>query len=117
MRQEVAFFDNNQSGVLVSRLSADAQVVQSGVSEKFVMVRLFYELCHFKLIQSPFLKKQLFSYIAQIVGGIVVAFVYGWEMTLVMLACSPAIIIVGALQNFMLKRAAQSGQTQYATVR
>lgn len=94
MEQEVAFYDATQSGQILSRLSADVMLVQAGVSEKLATAG---------------------QYSAQILGGIIVAFIYGWKMTLVMVACSPVIAIVGALHARFLQQKSQQGQNGFAS--
>lgn len=94
MQQEVAFYDATQSGQLISRLSADVMLVQAGVSEKLATA---------------------FQYTAQILGGIIVAFVYGWKMAIVMVATSPVIALVGAFHARLLASKSQQGQTGFAS--
>jgi ATP-binding cassette subfamily B (MDR/TAP) protein 5 len=35
--------------------------------------------------------------------GVVIAFIYGWELTLVVLACSPLLVLSGAARAAVLK--------------
>jgi ATP-binding cassette subfamily B (MDR/TAP) protein 1 len=43
----------------------------------------------------------LFQYVSVAIAGIIVGFIYGWKMTLVMLAASPFMIIAGAIMGFV----------------
>ena len=40
-----------------------------------------------------------FRYGAQFVGGFIVGFVYGWELTLIVTAVSPLLVIAGAVMS------------------
>lgn len=93
LRQEPEYFDVNQSGVLVSQLSADISLVKGGVSEKIGTG---------------------LSIFSQIIAGIVIAFVKGWKMTLVMVAASPVLIGVGALQSVLMSSNTATGQKREA---
>jgi ATP-binding cassette, subfamily B (MDR/TAP), member 1 len=94
LRQDIAFYDATQSGMLISRLSADIMLVQAGCSDKLATA---------------------IQYAAQILGGVVVAFIYGWKMTLVMVACSPVIALAGAIHARLLAAKSAQGQTGYAS--
>ena len=43
----------------------------------------------------------LFQYVSVILAGLIVGFIYGWKLTLVMLAVSPLIIISGAIMGLV----------------
>lgn len=47
---------------------------------------------------------------AQLVFCIIVAFIYGWKLTLVLLALSPLVVIAGSVQAAFIKRSSKSGQ-------
>ncbi|KAK3589575.1 hypothetical protein CHS0354_043029 [Potamilus streckersoni] len=83
LRQEIAWFDDhkNNTGALTTRLATDASQVQGASG-----IRLG------TMIQS----------VASIVTGVVIAFVYGWKMSLVLLGFLPFIAIAGALQMKIL---------------
>ena len=49
----------------------------------------------------------------QLLGGIIVAFIYGWKLTLVLLSLSPLMVFAGFLQfYFFTKSATQSSKAQ-----
>ncbi|KAJ3057974.1 ATP-binding cassette, sub-B (MDR TAP), member 4, partial [Quaeritorhiza haematococci] len=79
LRQEIGFFDdpNHSTGILTARLADDAAKVQ-GLCGQLIGT----------LIQS----------FANIVAGLVIAFVNGWELTLVVLATIPMIGAGGMLE-------------------
>lgn len=92
LRQEVGYFDQNQTGVLVSKLAADVTVIQNGVSEKVA---------------------QSLGNVAQVVGGIILAFVSSWKMTLVMLATSPILVAIGLVQTRVFSSSVKRTQKAY----
>jgi ABC-type multidrug transport system fused ATPase/permease subunit len=117
LHQEGAFFDKTQSGILVSRLSADIILVQG-------MFKLSSLACyiasngssHLFFVTGGVSEKlgQIFYYAAQVIGGLIVAFVYGWKMTLVMLATAPVMVVVGGIQSMVLTAKSKNAQDAYA---
>ncbi|ORX65020.1 P-glyco protein [Basidiobolus meristosporus CBS 931.73] len=79
LRQEVAYFDEkeNGTGALTSKLSTEAYMVQE-LAGKLAGV----------LVQA----------VVGLLTGIIIAFVNGWKLTLVVLACVPVLIIATVLQ-------------------
>eukprot|EP00761_Pharyngomonas_kirbyi_P013081 gb/GECH01013108.1/.p1 GENE.gb/GECH01013108.1/~~gb/GECH01013108.1/.p1 ORF type:complete len:702 (+),score=223.67 gb/GECH01013108.1/:1-2106(+) len=77
-RQEIGFFDANKTGGLISNLSEETTKFAEGFGEKFT---------------------QFWEFITQAIGGICFAFAYGWQMTLVVLATSPALFLSIAVQG------------------
>jgi ABC-type bacteriocin/lantibiotic exporter with double-glycine peptidase domain len=63
--------------------------MQNGVSEKF---------------------SQAFYYIAQLLSGLIVAFYYGWKMTLVLLAASPVMVLAGSLSMIFISSSSKKSQ-------
>jgi ATP-binding cassette subfamily B (MDR/TAP) protein 1 len=59
LRQDMAWFDKAEEGSLNTRLAADTQLIQDGISEKFGL-----------LVQG----------IGQFVAGFIVAFIKGWRL-------------------------------------
>ncbi|RCV26909.1 hypothetical protein SETIT_5G283500v2 [Setaria italica] len=93
LRQEIAFFDVEMTtGQVVSRMSGDTVLVQDAIGEK---VGKFQQL------------------IATFIGGFVVAFVKGWLLSLVMLACIPPVVLAGGMVSKMLSKISSKGQTSY----
>lgn len=68
LRQDMAWFDTADEGSLTTRLAADTNIIQDGISEKFGL-----------LIQC----------LAQFASGFIIAFVRGWRLALVLLAALP----------------------------
>lgn len=52
--------------------------------------------------------------IATFFGGFVVAFIRGWELTLVLMVCIPLIVAVGATMALTMSKMVGSGQAAYA---
>ncbi|KAJ3078378.1 ATP-binding cassette, sub-B (MDR TAP), member 4, partial [Quaeritorhiza haematococci] len=79
MRQEIGFFDEerNSTGVLTARLADDAAQVKGLTGQ---------------------LMGTLLQAFVTAVSGLTIAFYYGWELTLVILAAVPLLIAGGALQ-------------------
>ncbi|KAJ3337521.1 ATP-binding cassette, sub-B (MDR TAP), member 4 [Gonapodya sp. JEL0774] len=83
LRQNIAWFDENMTGDLTSRLQSDTKLVKTGIAEKLS-----------NIIMS----------LSQFVAGIVIAFVKGWKMSLVLTCLLPLnLAIVGILGNYLNK--------------
>ncbi|KAL5221229.1 hypothetical protein ABZP36_025942 [Zizania latifolia] len=94
LKQDIAFFDVEMTtGQIVSRMSGDTVLVQDAIGEK---VGKFLQL------------------LATFVGGFVVAFVKGWLLSLVMLACIPPVVIAGGVVSKMLSKISSKGQASYS---
>ncbi|KAJ3106313.1 ATP-binding cassette, sub-B (MDR TAP), member 4 [Phlyctochytrium planicorne] len=76
LRQDVAWFDKNQTGDITTRLTADILTIQDGISEKVG------GLC------------QMF---AAFVAGFVIAFVKGWKLALVLCSVLPVLAGLGTI--------------------
>ncbi|XP_047316657.1 ABC transporter B family member 11-like [Impatiens glandulifera] len=93
LRQDVTFFDTEtNTGEVVGRMSGDTVLIQDAMGEK---VGKFIQLV------STFL------------GGFAVAFIKGWLLTLVMLACIPLLVLTGAAMAIIIGKMASKGQTAY----
>ena len=74
MRQNIGYFDTQDTGELNARMFEDVKKIQSGIADKVGMC-----------IQSAF----------QFIGGLVVAMVFGWKLGLVCLATLPILALAG----------------------
>jgi ABC-type multidrug transport system fused ATPase/permease subunit len=52
--------------------------------------------------------------VATFIGGFVVAFVKGWLLSLVMLACIPPVVIAGGVVSKILTKISSKGQESYS---
>ncbi|KHJ98942.1 hypothetical protein OESDEN_01061 [Oesophagostomum dentatum] len=72
LRQEIAWFDEQQTGSLTARLTDDLERVREGLGDKLA---LFIQM------------------ISAFVAGFGVGIAYSWSMTLVMMAVAPFIVL------------------------
>ncbi|KAJ1766822.1 hypothetical protein IW139_001768 [Coemansia sp. RSA 353] len=94
LRQDVGWFDGLSTGELTTRISGDVNLIQEGVSEKFSFV---------------------IQYVSTFISGIVLAFVRGWQLTLVVLAVMPLLAGSAAVMGILLAENTSGGQDAYAT--
>ncbi|CAF1420960.1 unnamed protein product [Rotaria sordida] len=83
LRQEIAYFDNpdNNTGALCTRLATEASAVQ-GASGIRIGVML--------------------QNLAALGTGILISFVFAWQLTLLVLGFVPLLIVGGFLQNYLM---------------
>ncbi|RHN52564.1 putative xenobiotic-transporting ATPase [Medicago truncatula] len=94
LKQDIAFFDTEtNTGEVISRMSGDTILIQEAMGEK---VGKFLQL------GSTFF------------GGFVIAFIKGWRLALVLLACVPCIVVAGAFMAMVMAKMAIRGQVAYA---
>ncbi|KAK7245615.1 hypothetical protein RIF29_40462 [Crotalaria pallida] len=94
LKQDIAFFDTETTtGEVIGRMSGDTILIQDAMGEK---VGKFLQLA------STF------------VGGFVIAFIKGWRLAIVLLACLPCVIIAGAVMSMMMSKMSSRGQIAYA---
>ncbi|KAF2069672.1 hypothetical protein CYY_009009 [Polysphondylium violaceum] len=84
LSQDVGWFDfpENSSGKLTSHLASDASLVQGMTSSRLGV-----------MIQN----------ILTMVGGLVIALIAGWKLTLVTISCFPLVVGVGKIQMQVLQ--------------
>ncbi|KAL9232234.1 hypothetical protein vseg_007365 [Gypsophila vaccaria] len=94
LRQDVAFFDTETStGEIIGRMSGDTVLIQDAMGEKVA-----------KFIQL----------ISTVTGGFVIAFIRGWLLAIVLLACVPAIVISGGIMALLMMKMSSRAQIAYA---
>jgi len=92
-KQEIGYFDKNMSGSLT--ISSDIELIKGGISEKFGSI-----------IHS----------FSQLVAGLVVAFVYCWQLTLVMLGVFTLMSVVMTINQKIITKKTVKGQKLFAKV-
>lgn len=94
LRQDAAFYDAQATtGGLLQRLNDDAAAVQAGLSEK---------------------SGQFLQHGATFVAGFVLAFIKGWDVTLVLVGCLPVLAALGALVARFASAGSARAQAAYA---
>lgn len=91
--QDMTFFDTNKTGELMNRLSSDTAVVQGCLSVNISMG-----------LRS----------VAQVMVSIVLLFITSWELTLVMMAVVPVLIILTRLYGSLTKKLTKAYQDALA---
>eukprot|EP01099_Mayorella_cantabrigiensis_P008098 TRINITY_DN7455_c0_g1_i1.p1 TRINITY_DN7455_c0_g1~~TRINITY_DN7455_c0_g1_i1.p1 ORF type:complete len:461 (+),score=75.23 TRINITY_DN7455_c0_g1_i1:79-1461(+) len=94
VNQEIAYFDTHRTGDIMSRVTTEVSTVQTAIGEKVSMLIMNF---------------------SQALGGIAIAFYYGWKMTLVLLALMPLLVFGSAIQMVMVAEGAKSSAAAYAT--
>ncbi|KAK7412536.1 hypothetical protein VNO78_04000 [Psophocarpus tetragonolobus] len=94
LKQDIAFFDTETTtGEVIGRMSGDTILIQDAMGEK---VGKFIQLA------STF------------IGGFVIAFVRGWRLAVILLACIPCVVVTGGIVSILMSKMASRGQAAYA---
>jgi len=93
LKQEIAFFDEQTSGALVSRLTSDTTTLQNAASSYVSMG-----------CRSA----------AQFVVSLIILFVMSWKLTLTMLGVVPAVSILAGVMMRILRKVSEKYQEQTA---
>ncbi|GAQ79040.1 ATP binding cassette subfamily B [Klebsormidium nitens] len=94
LRQDIGFFDTETStGEVVGRMSGDTLMIEQAIGEKV---------------------GQYIRLNVQFIAGFAIAFSKGWLLTLVLLAVTPVLVVVGAIMTFSMTRLAARGLESYA---
>ncbi|XP_021825679.1 ABC transporter B family member 9 isoform X2 [Prunus avium] len=94
LRQDIAFFDTEaNTGEIIGRMSGDTILIQDAMGEK---VGKFIQL------------------LSTFIGGFAIALIKGWQLTLVLLACIPAIVLAGGAMSMIISKMSTRGQRAYA---
>jgi len=93
IKQDTAFYDVTRTGELTNRLSADTTVMQNAVTVNISMG---------------------LRYIAQSIGSLFLLFVISWQLTLVMLATVPLVVIGAVCYGLALRNLSKKTQDALA---
>ncbi|KAI9255701.1 P-loop containing nucleoside triphosphate hydrolase protein [Phascolomyces articulosus] len=93
LRQDLGWFDKSEEGSLTTRLAADTQLIQDGISEKCGI-----------LLQS----------LGAFVSGFVIAFVKGWNLAVIILATMPVLAACGGAIGYFITKFTLQTQDAYA---
>ncbi|XP_068702225.1 ATP-dependent translocase ABCB1-like [Montipora foliosa] len=93
LKQDIGWFDTIDPGQLNSRLTEDLNKVHDGMGTKIGM---------------------FFANMSTVIAGFIFGFVYGWKLTLVILAASPLIMIAGGIIGKLLTSATAQELDAYA---
>ncbi|XP_058748893.1 ABC transporter B family member 9-like [Vicia villosa] len=93
LKQDIAFFDTEtNTGEVIGRMSGDTILIQDAMGEK---VGKFTQL------------------VTSFFGGFVVAFIKGWRLAVVLLACVPCVVVVGGVMSMLMAKMSTRGQAAY----
>ncbi|WJX22543.1 ATP-binding cassette sub- B member 9 [Trifolium repens] len=94
LKQDIAFFDTEtNTGEVIGRMSGDTILIQDAMGEK---VGKFVQLA------------------SNFFGGFVIAFIKGWRLAIVLIACMPCVIIAGGFMSMLMAKMSSRGQVAYA---
>ena len=105
--QDISFFDKTSTGELMNRLASDTTVLQNAITVNVSMGLRF---------------------VAQVLIGLLLIFIYSWKLSLVMLSVVPLVVFTGVFYGRFMKRqsklyqaalsdAAASAQEAFAGIR
>uniref|UniRef100_A0A8R1DVZ2 ABC-type xenobiotic transporter n=1 Tax=Caenorhabditis japonica TaxID=281687 RepID=A0A8R1DVZ2_CAEJA len=93
LRQQIQWFDKQQTGNLTARLTDDLERVREGLGDKLaLLVQMF----------------------AAFLAGYAIGFFYSWSMTLVMMGFAPLIVLSGAWMSKSMATRTKVEQETYA---
>lgn len=93
LRQELAWFDKNQSGELSAKFNDDIERLRDGIGEQF---------------------SSIIKYSSSFLSGFVVGFIVSWRLTLVIMAATPLLALFSAYLGKMLATSSKREQEKYA---
>jgi ABC-type multidrug transport system fused ATPase/permease subunit len=92
MRQDFAWYDSENSGELTSRVASDVNLIQAGIGDKV---------------------GSAIQFLSSALVGFIIAFIYSWKLTLVILSVTPILALCGAVFAQVTAEAVGDGQGAY----
>ena len=93
MRQEIGWYDRHSSGALSTQIAESLPKIQDAMGDKVASGIMFLSL---------------------FLTGLIIALVYDWRLTLVILSMAPLVIIAGAIFSKIMFLGSTRGQKLYA---
>jgi len=94
LRQELSWFDKNQSGELSAKFNDDIDRIRDGIGEQF---------------------SSIIKYTSSFLSSFVVGFLVSWRLTLVILCATPLLALFSAYLGKMLATSTKREQEKYAS--
>ncbi|CAG5131707.1 unnamed protein product, partial [Candidula unifasciata] len=94
LRENIGWYDKQQSGELTTRLADDLERVKEGIGDKVGLA---------------------IQFLAQFVAGFIIGFIKGWKLTLVIMSLSPILAICSGLLGKVMSSYSAREQKQYAS--
>jgi len=92
LRQEIGWYDLQETGELTARIAGDVVLIQDAISEKIgTFVQMF----------------------TMFIAGFIVGFVEGWRLALVILSVVPLLVLCGALMGKFITEFTNKSQTSF----
>lgn len=92
MSQDAEWYDSENSGELTTRVASDVDLIQAGIGDKVGSAAQF---------------------LAMFFIGFIIAFIYTWKLTLVILSLTPVLAACGALFGKLTVESTGEGQGAY----
>lgn len=93
LRQDCDFYDDRQAGALTQLVISDINLIQGGIGDKLATA---------------------LQYMTNFVVGLIIGFIYGWRLTLLILACCPVLLLAGTVFGNASAEASSGGLGAYA---
>ncbi|CAF0897005.1 unnamed protein product [Brachionus calyciflorus] len=93
LKQEIGWFDTYKGGSLTNRLTEDINKIKEGFGDKF---------------------GNAIQFLSTSIAGLIIGFIRGWELTLVILAISPILVICAAFFTKMVAKLTKNELKSYA---
>lgn len=94
MRQDYDWYDCNDGGELTARVANDVNLVEAGIGDKV---------------------SSAVQFTSMFISGFIIAFIYGWKLTLIILAIAPLLAIGGALFGKLAADSTSEGLGAYGS--